>query len=305
MKSLSRHAFAHTAPVIHVVSWMVRRHAFPGVAVLCYHGVRPDALPGGLMAFEELHVRSSSLECHLDAVRACCHPISLHDWRRHLAEGTPLPARPVLVTFDDGYRSVRTHALPLLERFEVPAVVFVSTRPIVRRERLWYDAASLTARPEVVDRLKTLTYPEWRASVDELDLAIDGDDDPHAPLTVDDVAHLAAHPLIEIGGHTHAHPILSHLPDADQRREIDECASLLLQWTGRPMRAFAYPNGRGGVDFTRRTMQLLQLAGVDHAFCTDHGFAPSDGDPRVHPRFTMTAGVTASHLLHRLAHGWQ
>jgi len=38
-----------------------------------------------------------------------------------------LPERPALVTFDDGYRSLVDHALPVLERQEIPAVVFVPT----------------------------------------------------------------------------------------------------------------------------------------------------------------------------------
>ena len=51
----------------------------PGVAVLCYHAVRPDALPAGRMAFEDLHVRVAELEAQCRFFRSACDPISLDD----------------------------------------------------------------------------------------------------------------------------------------------------------------------------------------------------------------------------------
>ena len=43
--------------------------AFPGVAVLCYHGVRADAWPPGTIPFEPLHVRAAELEGHCRLIR--------------------------------------------------------------------------------------------------------------------------------------------------------------------------------------------------------------------------------------------
>lgn len=42
-----------------------------------------------------------------------------------LTEGAALPPRPVVITFDDGYREVYTHALPILQRYGFTAAVFV------------------------------------------------------------------------------------------------------------------------------------------------------------------------------------
>ncbi len=44
-----------------------------------------------------------------------------------LTDPDRLPARGALLTFDDGYRSFRTHAVPQLLRFGVPALLFVPT----------------------------------------------------------------------------------------------------------------------------------------------------------------------------------
>ena len=44
-----------------------------------------------------------------------------------VVRGRPLPARPVLVTFDDGYRDVLVHAVPVLARLHMPATAYVIT----------------------------------------------------------------------------------------------------------------------------------------------------------------------------------
>jgi peptidoglycan/xylan/chitin deacetylase (PgdA/CDA1 family) len=42
-------------------------------------------------------------------------------------KGTPLPSKPVLITFDDGYDDFGTDAAPILRSFNFPAVVFTPT----------------------------------------------------------------------------------------------------------------------------------------------------------------------------------
>jgi peptidoglycan/xylan/chitin deacetylase (PgdA/CDA1 family) len=75
-----------------------------------------------------------------------------------VAHGRELPPRPVLVTFDDGYRDVLTYAVPVLERLHFPATAFVITNrtgdgaggpwltwaDLHRMERLGLDVGSHT-----------------------------------------------------------------------------------------------------------------------------------------------------------------
>lgn len=53
-------------------------------------------------------------------------------------EAPMLPFSAVL-TFDDGYRNNVTHALPILQRHGIPAIFFLATGHIERREPFWYD----------------------------------------------------------------------------------------------------------------------------------------------------------------------
>jgi peptidoglycan/xylan/chitin deacetylase (PgdA/CDA1 family) len=280
----------------------LRRDVFPGVAVLCYHGVRPDE-HAPRATFEGLHVRAAELEAHCRLVREGCHPISLDQWRSALAGGPPLPARPVLFTFDDGYRSVFTVARPILQRYRITSVAFVCSEPIEQRRLLWYDALARERGEAEVERAKTLPFEEWRSVCASALDAVD-DADPNAPLTVDEVRALASG-LFEIGGHTAAHPILARVSVQGQREQILGNKAALEKWTGRPVTAFAYPNGRPGIDYTADSVVLLDEAGFEFGFTTRAGFAVAREATLERSRFLMLAGTSAAELAHRLAYSWR
>jgi peptidoglycan/xylan/chitin deacetylase (PgdA/CDA1 family) len=282
----------------------LRGDSFPGVAVLCYHGVRADDWPRGSMTFEGLHVRTNELEAHCRLIRETCHPINVAQWRAALAGGPPLPARPVLVTFDDGYRTVFTLARPILERYAVPAVVFVCSDPVEQRRLLWYDAVARRRGEAEVERIKTRPFGEWEAAAAAASQPAD-DGDPNAPLTLAELKTLADVPGIEIGGHTAAHAILARGSREEQRVQILRNRLSLEACTGQRVRAFAYPNGRPAVDYTPETVELVEASGFDFAFSAHHGFATSKEGPLERSRFLMLAGVSAAELAHRLSYSWR
>jgi peptidoglycan/xylan/chitin deacetylase (PgdA/CDA1 family) len=282
----------------------LRTDRFPGVAVLCYHGVCGDSEAERRMPFSNLHVRAADLDAHCRLVRETCHPISLEDWRRAREGGPPLPDRPVLLTFDEAYRPLLTEGVPVLRRYEMPAVVFVWTEPIERRRLPWYDAVARNLGETQAERMKALPYPEWRRVCDALARSAN-DDDPCSPLTVAETQALAAMPGIELGGHSASHPILALADREQQREEIIGNKKSLERWTGRPVRAFAYPNGEPGADYTPETVELIQESGFDFGFTTRPDFATPDESPFELSRFLVLRDVSAAELGHRLSHSWR
>ena len=282
----------------------LRSDAFPGVAVLCYHGVTGASPADPRMNFTNLHVRADDLEAHCRLLRDTCHPITLEDWRRARDGGRPLPARPVLLTFDEAYRPLLPKAMPILRRYGVPAVVFVWSEPVERRQLAWYDAVARRLGESEVERLKAVPYEQWRL-VCERHAQPAEDGDPCAPLSVAELAELARIPGVEIGGHTASHPILAQATAEAQREEIVRNKSRLEAWTGRPVRAFAYPNGEPETDYTPETLKLVEASGFDFGFTTRPGFATPHEPALEHSRFLMLRGVSAAELGHRLAHSWR
>ncbi|MEU9123023.1 polysaccharide deacetylase family protein [Streptomyces sp. NPDC048506] len=131
-------------------------------------------------------------------------PLTAADLATAWRQGRPLPDRPVLITFDDGYEGVYRHALPALARHGFPATLFVSTGWL----RGPYDTGG----------------------------ALD------TPLDWDQVRKLAG-AGVEIGGHSHTHARLDDLDDDRLRHELLRCKEIIADEVGTAPESFAYPYG--------------------------------------------------------------
>src|SRR5207245_15052 len=168
-------------------------------------------------------------------------------------------------------------------RFGLPAAIFVCSEPARARRLLWFDAVARRRGEAAVEPLKRVSHAEWEAAAAPSVPA--SDDDPQALLTPDDVAAVSAGDTFEVGAHTANHPILASAAPDVQRCEIAENKRCLEQWIGKPVRAFAYPNGRPRLDYTAQSVRLVRELGFDFAFCTRSDFARPSDDPLEYPRF--------------------
>ncbi len=95
--------------------------------ILMYHYV--SVPPAGSNVYrQDLSVTPDLFRSHLQALDDAGYTtISMYELVRHLNQGTPLPEKPVILTFDDGYRDNYENALPLLQEFGKTAMFFVVT----------------------------------------------------------------------------------------------------------------------------------------------------------------------------------
>jgi peptidoglycan/xylan/chitin deacetylase (PgdA/CDA1 family) len=257
----------------------ISRTAFPGVLVLCYHGLRSRSWRPDEPAFPDLHIAPDTFEGHCEVLRDTCHPIDVGRWRAAVNGNAAPPERAVLVTFDDGYRSVFDLARPILKRYGIPATVFVSTQAVTERQLFWYDEAARGAP------------------------APDLENDPLCPLHPDQVRTLAAEGF-EIGVHTVSHPVLAAQSSDAQRRELSVCRQTLEAWTGSRPSTVAYPFGKPNTDYSPQTVGIARELGFDFGFTTRPDFARPDEPPLERSRFLVLAEVSPSELAHRIAHSW-
>ena len=110
---------------------------------------------------------------------------------------------------------------------------------------------------------------------------------------------------MEIGNHTAGHLILARASRKEQLDQIARNNARLEAWTGRPVKAFAYPNGRPGQDYTDESVKLVKDLGFDIAFTTRDGFATAYEPPMERSRFMMVAGISSGGLAHRLCYSWR
>jgi len=105
----------------------------PGAIILLYHRVTDLPLDPQLLAVAPRHFKE-----HLEILRRDFRPISLGAFVDALNNGK-LPERTVIVTMDDGYADNLHEAKPLLERFDIPATVFVTAGSVGSRREFWWD----------------------------------------------------------------------------------------------------------------------------------------------------------------------
>ena len=102
-----------------------------GAVILGYHRIAEETRD----AYESC-VSPQHFEEQMDMVSRHAHVISLSILVQHLREGS-LPARSVAVTFDDGYADNLYLAKPILEKYSIPATVFMCTGYMGRE--FWWD----------------------------------------------------------------------------------------------------------------------------------------------------------------------
>ena len=273
---------------------------FPGVLGLCYHGVRESARDDSQSA--NLHVIAETFDAQCRILAETCHPIDLATFCRTRASGRPFPERPVLVTFDDGYRSVFELARPILRRYRIPAAVFVCSEPVRRQRLFWFDAVSRALGPAAVGALRAQPGEAWRTAAAEHDTPASAA--PHlAPMTEDQVRQLADEGFA-IGVHTASHAPLAQSPAEVQRHELASCRSALESWTGQRVDTLAYPFGAPGPDYTADTVAIAADLGFAAGFTTRYDFARAAEPALERSRFVVLAAVTAAELAHRITYAW-
>lgn len=100
------------------------------VPILMYHHIAVPP-PGADAVRRDLSVSPARFEEQLRYLKEQGYQsISLYDLNRHLQRGDPLPDKPVIFTFDDGYEDNFTQAFPLLVKYGFTGTFFLVTEPI-------------------------------------------------------------------------------------------------------------------------------------------------------------------------------
>lgn len=261
----------------------VRRYApAPIVSILTYHHIAEHD-PAYPYDPEVADATPVQFRRHLEMVARYGNPIGMDDVIAAIG-GAPLPNNPVLVTFDDGYRSCHDVALPILRSVGIRATFFIATSFVSERRLYWWERISLLldqvkrrARHQAKQKPAVITYPrtitldlddrkvnntltdlvkntknlDLDRFLDELSKALDVEWSPqieagHANhlIMTWDEVRALARAGMDIESHGRHHRVLQTLEGAALEDELAGSRKDLEAQIGRPVRAIAYPVGR-------------------------------------------------------------
>jgi len=130
--------------------------------------------------------------------------ISLNDFTAFQDGKQPLPDKPIIITFDDGFMSNYLYAFPVLKKYDLTATIFTTVDPNCRNFRKY-------------------------AGID-------------SPLTQEQIKEMSDYG-IAIESHSMTHPYLSRLKPEVARWELEESKSRLQDILGKPVHYLAIPSG--------------------------------------------------------------
>lgn len=226
-------------------------------------------------------------------------------------------SRPRLaLTFDDGWRDNAEVAFPLLQRYRIPASVFLATDYIGTDRRFWWEALGETfwQRPYeatgLVQALAELDFTVPRAlcipdftterskaigsflqqlkrlpaqTLDELTRYCPPQSGRDA-LDWQQVEYMEASGLVRFGSHGAGHAILTQLDKPALEDDLRRAAAALGRHCKAPLGVFCYPNG----NHDAQVREAVSAQGYRYALGTQPGLLGSDSPPLALPRIDVS-----------------
>jgi peptidoglycan/xylan/chitin deacetylase (PgdA/CDA1 family) len=258
--------------------------------VVAYHACEPQE--NDFIRGLNSNVTPSHLARHLDFYARHYDVVPMAS----LEGGGPRPSRALAITFDDGYRSVFTHAVPLLRERGLPAITYLVGNVLSRGVMIWVNELNWHAHraPDSTSRAvqRTLKLDAMPSPSDVVALAIQHYDPDAIPALLEELRTtphgqawdaaglfatwndvLAARESMTYGNHTASHPNLTRLSPEAQISEIESAQRTLSERLG-PVTSFAYPFGVR--DDSARRSARARFRSVVLAGSSDRAFDPHD-----------------------------
>jgi peptidoglycan/xylan/chitin deacetylase (PgdA/CDA1 family) len=228
------------------------------VPILMYHSIANSAAP----RFTRFVVRPAEFAAQMGQLAANGYqPITALELARGHASGN-LPARPVVLTFDDGFSDFETTVLPILQRHRFRATLYFPTA-YAGRTASWLRDCAEDQRPIL----------SWRALRDVVSAGI------------------------EVASHSHSHPQLDRLPRPAVIDELQRSRGLLEDNLGIPIEGFAYPFGY----WNGNTRSGVHAAGYSYACAVGELPVSGTADRFTLARVTVAGGIGVAGFTRLLA----
>lgn len=291
-KRIRKHAF-YSFCGLPLVRQYFKQWQGPAI-ILCFHRILPEKVVEASQGPErELALSDRRFTEIIRYLSDNYHLVSLDGLVAHVQSGQTDPV--VCITFDDGYIDNYHCALPVLERYDAPAAIYITTRfPQKDGWMWWYELWERVITQERVsvdydgefrawtclsDSMRKECYYDLVAMIRGIPLeqqhafmkALTGSeirkDYSEYCLDWSEIRAIDKHELITIGAHTHSHSNLNIETDDVVRKEIMSSKQILEKVLGHSIEHFSYPFGIRN----NRVVEIVKECGFKTAVTTGCG----------------------------------
>lgn len=225
---------------------VLRKSSSPPCArVLNYHRF-------GNHVYDTFCLETQLFEEQMIIVKSSSHALSYTEFINFFRGDSKIGRDSVLITIDDGFVSTYTQAIPILEKYQIPAIIFVSPGEI----------ESAIREPTSFGLERKMTWEEIRLIIDK---------------------------GFTIGSHGWAHRSMARLSIFDAFEEAYKSRRILEDQLNCEVEAFSYPYGTRR-DHNRTTQSLLEKSGYKSAFTAQHGICLPFQNVFTIPRIQIESG---------------
>ena len=237
---------------------------------------------------------SISLETFENQIKLLVSKFSIISLDRILEKDLP-NGNYIAITFDDGYRDNLLNAVPILEKYKVPATIYITSRFLEGKcEMWWYELKKFIDENELISFIydeknykyilksynlknkafkqisslfKKLKYEQQNKLLEIITKNTKRIKYTNDLLNVDDLIKLNSKELITLGAHTHNHIALSYLNDSECLDELLTSKKIIEKIINKKVIHFAYPYG-GEKEISEREPKVLKSLGYLSAVTT-------------------------------------
>lgn len=208
------------------------------------------------------------------------------------------------ISFDDGYKSFYTVIFPILQKHKIPVSLFISPEVIKLEKNFWFQEIEgydeVLLKKILAERLNISCKSINRFSIMSIFKCLPANIineiirqyqqltgcgmKASENININQLKEISTSGLVTVGAHTISHPVLANENDNGSYYEIVESVKQLQSILCKPVKYFAYPNGRPGFDFGQREISYLKENNITLAFSTELDNLSTHTNPLSIPR---------------------
>lgn len=292
-------------------------------AIIMYHRVLPDEQDQKESA--SLSISTTNFEKHLKFFKKNYNIVNLDEI--HIKKNR----KPnIVLTLDDGYLDNLEYALPLLEKYKVPATIYITTSFPENECNMWWYSLNDISENKKIFKLDfnnhklyfdnknefnpkgcykyfhkiflTLNREDQILLINKLSEGLNIFDYNKITLNWEQIIYLHNHPLITLGAHTHTHGILKNQEEEVAKYDIKKSKDLLESKLGTNILHFCYPVGTLN-DADQREYLMVKELNFKTATTTIYGLSSLSNSNYSLPRVATKKRTSPMHLKAKLK-GW-